>query len=128
MSILKKVFFGEKTLFYIIFWVFKKFVGRRAAWLPYWGKFDRQEFATATIISHSSLLSHKNILDLKIFFSFLGLNWKGFRLSQSVNSGQVSFSCPQKFFFIFFSAKKNFCLLLTAWRRQNIIHQAPIRI
>ena len=41
----------------------------------------------------------------QIFFTFLGLNWVRFRLSQSVNSGQDSFSCPQKF--ISYSFQRN---------------------
>jgi hypothetical protein len=39
----------------------------------------------------------RKIFAHQIFFAFLGLNWGSFRLSQSVNSGQFSFSCPQKF-------------------------------
>jgi len=61
----------------------------------------------------SSLNAHKkwnrseeNKFEIKFFFTFLGLNWKGFRLTQSVNSGQPFYADRKNFFLII--SKKNF--------------------
>lgn len=68
--------------------------------------------------------AEENKFDFKFIFTFLGLDWKTFRLTQSVNSGQMFFAARKNFFYSF---QKKFFELLTDWGRRNIILQAPIR-